>query len=64
MKKWKDYFDEASGKYQVPWIFSPTYPPEWQPYVRAALVEFEKSTCIKTVEITSSEVQTHDEKKL
>lgn len=57
VKKWNDYFDEFSGYYQVPWIFSPSYPPEWQPLVRAALVEFEKSTCVKAIEISSAEVK-------
>ena len=32
VKKWKGYFEESSGKYLLPWIFSPSYPPEWQPY--------------------------------
>lgn len=57
VKKWKDYYDEFTGFYQLPWIFSPSYPPEWQPNVRSALVEFEKSTCIKPIEISSAEVK-------
>ena len=55
VSKWTLNWDATTEKYFVPWLFDSEYPEDLKSPVQSALQEFEKSSCIKFVEISDED---------
>lgn len=53
---WKKDYDETDQKYKLPFYFDSGYPEGWKSYVREALSEYERVTCIKTIEVSENDL--------